>query len=139
MSWLKRISANNIDVIDMGFTFSKPLYSGEIESLFGQNVKFGCVYNYINFDNNLLRTPVLFSNQYLNELIGFSAKKEIDKISKLRISTLVENIITRLISEGENISVNLVCSEMYISRQTLHRKLASENSNFQSNSFFSKS
>lgn len=133
VSWGRFLSGNEFPLIDACFKFPCPNHHKDFITIFGESVHFDMSENSLEFNSRLLNLPIANENQYLKALIGDKSKELLKELTKdyfftLRTKKAIEEILLR---KGP-ISIDLVCAELAISRQTLYRKLKKEGCNYKS-------
>ena len=133
VSWGRALSTENFPLIEARFSFSAPSYHEQFASIFGKNIHFETSQNCIIFNRKLLRTPTTSGNRFLKSIIEDKAKIALEGLGNDNsITKRVKVTIEHVLKDKNVISIDTVCDELAMSRQTLYRKLKKEGSDYKS-------
>ena len=131
ITWASRLSGTQIYPIRVGFPFAKVSYLAQYHEVFGEAVSFNQAFAYIDIANEILELPVKTANVFIKEaLIGY-IDRHFDEVNHTESS--LRSQVKHLIAEGIKtgaFSSDEVALKLNMSRQTLHRKLTLEHTNF---------
>lgn len=131
ISWGRALSAHEFPLIKACFTFSERPYRSVFESIFGGNIEFSSNENCIQFDSKLLKLPTINGNQFLKSIVEEKAKAALQALKNdTSMVTKTKAAIEKTLLNGNTLSIDVVCSELALSRQTLYRKLKEEGCNY---------
>jgi AraC-like DNA-binding protein len=129
LTWCQELTGIKIVPVECGFRHSPVDYPEEYQQVFGNNISFNQSQDYMLFDEKLMSLPLVSRNAYLKELL-FERAESIEKdLMPSTLSTLVIKTIKANIESG-SIGVLAIAQRLNMSRQTLHRKLKKEDTNF---------
>jgi len=130
--WASFLSGEAVNVIRADFEFDKPEYHALFRASFGQNVHFSSSKNSISFCNTLLDKTLASHNPYLKALLEAKLTKNITQFEPLKTPInkhIINDLILTLLPEHKA-TIEVVCSRLSISRQTLYRHLKKDNTDF---------
>ena len=131
ITWARRLSDTDIYPIRVGFPYGKVSYVDQYYEIFGEQVNFDQTFAYIDVANEVLDLPVKTGNEFIKEaLIGY-IERHMDEVNQTEscLRSQVKHLIAEGIKSG-TFSSDEVALKLNMSRQTLHRKLTLENTNF---------
>lgn len=131
ITWAGRLSGTKVLPIRVGFPFPKVPYVSRYHEVFGKEVLFDQAFAFIDIANATLDLPVKTANEFIKEaLIGY-IDRHLDEINQTESSfhSQVKHLIAEGIKNG-SFSSDEVALKLNMSRQTLHRKLTLEETNF---------
>jgi len=127
ISWGRALSAHEFPLIEARFSFPVTHYHERFISVFGHNITFDTPENCLIFDNKLLKLPTLTGNQFLKSLIEEKANTALQALTHdYSVASRTKNAIEKILLSKNSISIDAVCNELTMSRQTLYRKLKEE-------------
>jgi len=132
LTWGQALTGENIPLKKAQFTYSKPGYLTHYHETFGPQLEFNTPANTLVFNRDVLQRPVLSSNHYLKKIIK---EKALEIFNALQDGAPLSLLILQLIKINlpkQKASIDILCDELSISRQTLYRKLKSEDTDFKS-------
>jgi len=133
ISWGRILSAHKFPLIEARFSFPATGYRKNFISIFGSNLSFETPENCLIFDSQLLKLPTVNGNQYLKSLVADKAKATLQALtSDYSIKSRTKVAIEKILLNKSTISIDAVCNELAISRQTLYRKLKEEGCDYKS-------
>ncbi|MEZ9232059.1 AraC family transcriptional regulator ligand-binding domain-containing protein [Vibrio amylolyticus] len=131
VTWTRMLSAHPFPIYNAEFNFSKPDYIEAYENVFGSCLSFEAKENRLTFRSLLLDLPIASSSRYVKELMEETAKETLNNLNDTHtMKTLVSNIIIKNMSNGHLIGADIVANQLFISRQTLYRKLEKEKTTY---------
>jgi len=132
--WASFLSGEAVNVIRANFEFDKPDYHALFRVSFGQNIHFSSSKNSIIFCKTLLDKTLVSHNPYLKGLLEDKLTKNITQFSPLKktINKHIINDLVLILLPEHKATIEVVCSQLSISRQTLYRHLKKENTDFKS-------
>ncbi|OUR70719.1 hypothetical protein A9Q77_07065 [Marinomonas sp. 42_23_T18] len=131
ITWASRLSGEKVFPIRVGFPFAKVAYADQYHEIFGEQVSFDQTFAYIDVSNEVLARPVKTGNEFIKEaLIGY-IDRHMDEVNhtESNLRSQVKHLIAEGIKSGV-FSSDDVSLKLNMSRQTLHRKLTLEQTNF---------
>lgn len=133
VAWGRILSGHPFPLIAAHFSFPRPGYAQKFTPIFGQHIEFESKENRLVFDSQFLTLPIISGNQYLKSLIEDKAKATLQDLTKNESLTRKTKLaIEKQMVNNSAISIDALCDELAISRQTLYRKLKEEGSDFKS-------
>ena len=132
LTWGQALTAQTIPLLKAQFTYSKPDHLTLYHEIFGRQLEFNAPANTLVFNREVLQRPVVSSNHYLKKLIK---EKALEIFNALQDDAPLSLLILQLIKINlpkQKASIDILCDELSISRQTLYRKLKSEGTDFKS-------
>jgi len=127
ISWGRALSGHKFPLVEARFSFSATPYHEHFVSIFGNKVTFEMPENCLIFDSELLKLPTTNGNQFLKSLIADKAKATLQALTHdYSIASRTKHAIEKLLLNNSSISIDAVCNELALSRQTLYRKLKEE-------------
>lgn len=116
---------------EVRFSHKAPTHASEYESAFKCPVRFSAEKNELLFDAHWLKTPLPRANQAVYQVSYAQCE---DLVARLADNNSYAQMIECLIVDGSGnfLSLNEVTEKLHISPRTLRRRLAEENTNFQS-------
>jgi len=130
LTWGQALTAQIIPLLKAQFTYSQPGHLRHYHEIFGQHLEFNAPANTLVFNREVLQRPVVSSNHYLKKLIK---EKALEIFNALQDDAPLSLLILQLIKINlpkQKASIDILCDELSISRQTLYRKLKSEGTDF---------
>lgn len=128
---IKRRNRENFYIYEANFQYDIPSYVDEYYDIFGENILYNQKNNKIVFPSSFLQMKNTEADIYIkNILINHAEKLQENFCEPTNFSDTVKKHILANLSSG-NISIHNIASELNISRQTLYRKLKSEEKTFQ--------
>jgi AraC-like DNA-binding protein len=114
------------------FTFAAPSYRAEYDRIFGVPVIFESDKNALLLDDSVMRfKPPPLPSSYVAEVLTARAEELLGKLeSSKSVKARVESLLMESLKGGD-ISMNAVASKLGLSRQTLFRRLKSEDTTFE--------
>jgi AraC-like DNA-binding protein len=112
------------------FCFEKPGHHQHYPPIFGDNLEFNSHQNALVFDSNLLSLPINSHNEFLK---GVMEQKALHTLKVLQSDAALSEKIKAIIQKNlksHKATIDEVSRELNMSRQTLYRKLKSENTDF---------
>jgi AraC-like DNA-binding protein len=132
VTWGRVLSAFKFSLIETHFSFSAPRYHAQFVSIFGKEISFDMPVSGLIFDRQLLKLPVS-GNQFLKSLIEDKASSALHALNHdYSIKSKTKHAIEKIHLRKHTISIDAVCDELAISRQTLYRKLKEEKCDYKS-------
>lgn len=131
ITWASRLSGSKVYPIRVGFPYVKVAYYEQYHAVFGNEVHFDQAFAYIDMPNESLDMPVKTANEFIKDaLIGY-IDRHLDEVNQTEssLSSQVKHLIAEGIKSGV-FSSDEVALKLNMSRQTLHRKLTQEETNF---------
>lgn len=131
ITWAGRLSGNKVRPIRVGFPYKEVAYLSQYHDIFGENVNFEQKFAFIDMANEVLEFPVKTANEFIKEaLLGYIDRHyEAVNLTESSFHSQVKHLIAEGIKTGRFSSAE-VAIQLNMSRQTLHRKLAQEETNF---------
>jgi AraC-like DNA-binding protein len=131
VTWASRLSGTKVVPIRVGFPFSKVAYFAQYHEIFGEEVMFDQAFAFIDIANTTLDLPVKTANEFIKEALIAYIDRHLDEINQTESSlySQVKHLIAEGIKSGA-FSSDDVALKLNMSRQTLHRKLTQEDTNF---------
>jgi AraC-like DNA-binding protein len=127
VEWGRLLSANKFSIQAAKFTFPTPKDQSHFRVIFGSNITFLASENSLSFDNKNLKLPITNSNQYLKSLVEEKAKTTLEALTRNQnTTTKTKAAIEKILHTKHSITIDAVCKELAMSRQTLYRKLKEE-------------
>lgn len=131
VSWARELSQHPFPLQSASFTFKVPSNTQAYVDIFGPHTNFSAEQNSLVFDTALLDLPVINSNVLLKSMISDRA---LITLAAMREGTpLNQEVNLRIdeaLSRGHVLSVQQLCADLGLSRQTLHRRLKKHNTDF---------
>ncbi len=113
-------------LIEVGFQHATPKHSDSYKKVFGSNVKFSQANCYLAFDEKYLSYRLPNRSSYLQKVLSKHLDTLLSAISKKRSFTdKVESLIEKRLST-DSIDATQISKQLNMSRNTLYRKLQSE-------------
>ena len=131
ITWARRLSGTHMYPVRVGFPYAQVAYVDQYHAIFGEQVNFDQTFAYIDVANEVLDLPVKTGNEFIKEaLIGY-IDRHMEEVNQTESSlrSKVKHLIAEGIKSGA-FSSDEVALKLNMSRQTLHRKLTSEDTNF---------
>ena len=133
VSWGRVLSGHDFPLIEANFVFPCPAHHSLFIPIFGDNISFDMPENSLKFNSQMLTLPIANANQYLKTLIGDKAKDVLQSLTKdYSFTSKTKNAIEEVLLTKGTISIDAVCAELAVSRQTLYRKLKEEGCDYKS-------
>ena len=133
VTWGRLLSGHKLPLIHTHFSFPATSYSKRFTDIFGHTITYGMPENSLRFEGSLLKLPIVSGNQFLKSIVEDKAKSTLETLTKEQFFTLkTKAAIEKLYSRKSMITIDSVCHELALSRQTLYRKLKDENCDFKS-------
>ena len=133
MTWGRNLSGTNFPLTEALFSFPTTHYPEHFECIFGQNISFNHTKNGLIFDSKYLKLPIITGNQFLKSMIEDKAKAALhDLASEQSNINKTKRAIEKVFLNRSAISIDAVCDELAMSRQTLYRKLKEEGADYKS-------
>ncbi|ARU58998.1 AraC family transcriptional regulator [Oleiphilus messinensis] len=130
VSWARYLTNSNASPQEVGFRHTEVPYVKEYHKVFGANVRFSQPEDYLVIGEQELNLPVTTSNPYLKAIVSQRVEGVVARLeARQSVKTTVLSVIAKHL-QSANLSSALVASELNMSRQTLHRKLQKEGTNF---------
>ncbi len=132
--WASFLSGEAVNVLSANFEFDKPDYHALFRASFGQNVHFSSSKNSISFCKTLLDKVLVSHNPYLKKMLEEKLAKNITQCDPLKIpinKDIINDLVLTLLPKHKA-TIDVVCSQLSISRQTLYRHLKKDNTDFKS-------
>ena len=131
ITWGRVLSAHPLPVTEVHFTFSAPIYADQFPAIFGTSITFSSNRNSISFDQTFLTLPISSGNHFLKSLLEDKAKETIQTLAHSGSMTAKTTVaIKKILLEKNTLSIDEVCAELAVSRQTLYRKLKDEGADY---------
>ncbi|UGA53673.1 AraC family transcriptional regulator [Vibrio sp. VB16] len=132
LCWVRSLSRHPFILESATFSFDKPKNIEKYEELFGVSLSFGSSSNSLVFPLELLDLPIESGSVLLKGIMEHKALETIDRLSgQATYEVQVKKILEESFDSGEGVpSAVQVASKMYVSRQTLFRRLQSEGTNY---------
>ncbi|KZM45708.1 hypothetical protein OA92_00385 [Marinomonas sp. SBI22] len=131
ITWAGRLSDTQVLPIRVGFPYSKPDYVAQYHEIFGPQVNFDQEFAFIDIANDMLALPIKTANEFIKDALLGYIDRNMDKVNQTESS--LHSQVKHLIAEGiktGRFNSHEVAIKLNMSRQTLHRKLAQEGTNF---------
>jgi len=113
------------------FSHSRPEYVDEYSRIFQSDIIFDAPQNLMYFDSKILELKqTKTEDSKLHELVSTMAESALKKITN---SSDIENKILKILGneiQNGKPTINLIADKLFISRQTLHRKLANNGTTY---------
>ncbi|UGA57504.1 AraC family transcriptional regulator [Vibrio sp. VB16] len=132
LSSLRALSNHTFSLHGAYFSYKKPTHCSHYTHVFGRNIKFSSENHCLVFPTKYLKLPIPTSSRLLKEIIAHQAMLTLNSLACSDIYQLVRKTILNGIESGEVPSVDEVSSKLFMSRQTLARRLQLENTSFKS-------
>ncbi|MFT6030981.1 MAG: AraC-like DNA-binding protein [Oleiphilaceae bacterium] len=133
VTWGRALSGHEFPIIEASFTFPPPKYHELFTPIFGSNIHFNKPENMLSFDSKLLELRTVNGNQFLKTLIENKAQSSLEILtSNISFSSNTKATIKKVLLKKGAISIDAVCAELLVSRQTLYRKLKNEGYSYKS-------
>ena len=133
VAWGRTLSGHTFPIKKACFTFDRPAYHDRFTAIFGHNIQYNMHENSLKFDRELLSLPLANGNSFLKSLIEDKAKSSLSALTKdYSFASKTKTAIKDILSRRSSISIDAVCAELAISRQTLYRKLKDEGCDYKS-------
>ncbi len=123
VAWGRHLTGQLLKPASAEFQWSNPDYRGAYEPIFGRSLKFSQPKNRLVFAAESLSWPVLGANSFLKGLVADIARDELRSLSS---SDSMRSQVVRLIQthlSNPDLSLNWVCEQLHMSRQTVYRRL----------------
>lgn len=131
VSWGRVLSAHDFPLIEARFTFPAPSYRNHFTPIFGTNTVFESTENCLIFDLSFLKLPIANGNQFLKSMLEDKAKEALAELTNDHsVTTQTKAAIEKILLGKHALSIDDVCNELAMSRQTLYRKLKDEGSDY---------
>jgi len=116
---------------EVRFSHKPPIHANEYESVFKCPVHFNAEKNELLFDAHWLKMPLPRANRAVYQVTYAQCE---DLVAHLAENNSYAQMIESLIIDGSGnfLSLNQITEKLHISPRTLRRRLAQENTNFQS-------
>lgn len=133
IAWGRALSSHAFPLIEARFSFPSTYYHSTFVSIFGSNITFEAHENCIKFDSDLLKLPTVNGNQFLKSIIEEKAKAALQALTNdVSMATRTKAAIEKTLLNKNALSIDAVCDELALSRQTLYRKLKEEGCDYKS-------
>lgn len=131
LRWFRTFTGLDIEPLSIDFQFRQPAYRDEYDKVFSCPLYFEQTSNAITFSKEILKTPTITYNAYLDELVKKQANNLLLELSPAEnIEKQTQNLILRELPAGR-VNVDVIADKLHMSRRTLARKLKEENTTFQ--------
>lgn len=131
VTWARALTGITFPIKLACFSCPKPPYTDAFHTIFGTELRFGSSCNCLVFDSAFLDQKVISSNVFLKEQLKSQARQLFNTMELLgSMKERVAYVIDDRLDKGLSISADQVACELGMSRQSLHRKLSSENISF---------
>ncbi|CDT33989.1 AraC-type DNA-binding domain-containing protein [Vibrio coralliirubri] len=131
IAWARMLSAHPFPIESAEFYFNQPSYRDKFETIFGSNIIFNAKENRLTFRTDFLELPIASSSRYIKVMMAENAKKILSSLNDTcDIKTQVAKIVADAILNGNQVAIDVVAKKLNISRQTLYRKLKTENTTY---------
>ncbi|WP_250655231.1 AraC family transcriptional regulator [Alkalimarinus coralli] len=128
----RTLTSENSLNIKVALTGCAPENAGLYASLFGDQISFEQPIATVSFPVNLLSTPIIQSDPFINSLMKEQADRIQQSLTRLqRFSCTVAECINRSLAQGI-IGQEAISQQLHIGVRTLRRRLKDEGTNFQS-------
>ncbi len=119
-------------IAELHVTHAKPLHDEQYDRIFAVPIRFGAAWNAVRFGDELLRLlPAGVQLTYAQRLASGHAEKLLDRLmDEATFRGRVASEIERAIRRGKA-TINMVSSQLGMSRQTLYRHLKREGLTYQ--------
>lgn len=132
LSWVRALSQHTFPLLSAHFAFKTPAHVDQYRDVFGSDIKFERDRYCLTFSAEYLALPIPTSSRLLKEMVAKQANVVASSLCSSRISHMVRNTIMEGVESGHIPSVDEVSTALFMSRQTLARRLQSENTTFKS-------
>ena len=113
------------------FTHAAPVYRAEYDRIFGAPLVFESDKNAFLFDDSVMNFKPPAPSRYVAQVLTAHAEELLEKLeSSKSVRDRVERLLTARL-EGGDVSMEAIASELGLSRQTLFRRLKSEDTTFE--------
>ncbi len=133
VTWGRTLSGISFPMHSASFSFAAPSYHEKFKFVFGSRLQFAAASNSLVFERDFLQQKILSSNTYLKSLLQSRAQDMLQDLRKeIGLADKVKVLIDTLLQQELAPSVTRISTALNMSRQTLHRKLKSESTDFSS-------
>ena len=133
IAWGRALSGHEFPLIETHFSFPSPHYLSTFVEIFGDNISFETNENCIRFNSERLKLPTINGNQFLKSLVEEKAKAALHALTNnVSMATKTKAAIEKTLLSKNVTSIDAVCEELALSRQTLYRKLKEEGCDYKS-------
>lgn len=131
ITWAGRLSGIKIYPIRVGFPYAEVDYVNQYHEVFGENVGFNQKFAFIDIADEVLNLPVKTGNAFIKDALLGYIDRHFEEVNQTEssIRSQVKHLIAEGIKNGQFSSAEIAI-QLNMSRQTLHRKLALEETNF---------
>ena len=130
VTWASYLTGATVRPVKAGFRQRDLASPDRYRALFGENCEFGAEADYLVVSHEDLARPVLSSNQLVKKILLEKAASIRETLNRNGcVSQAVQTVIEDNLHRGVVTSA-FVASQLDMSRQTMHRKLAAEGLNF---------
>lgn len=130
VSLLNHLTRSQLVVLDSSFKYPEPEYSEKYMDVLGVKPKFSMDHTYIEFARGHLDTHILNTSDYTRKVLEDHAREVRRTLTNMSLSIRVRQIIFETLEYDKVVSLDTVSSALFISKQTLARRLHAEGTTF---------
>lgn len=129
LCWSAEMTGTTVTPLSCELMRPRPQQMEPFEQLFGRNLRFNADRNRLQLPRAFLDTPITGANDYLRQMLQARAQEALKQVEQ---GTSLSRTVSRLIRQSlpNKLSLDHICAQLHLSRQTLYRHLKQEGTSY---------
>ncbi|GGE36714.1 transcriptional regulator [Halopseudomonas oceani] len=129
LRWSAEMTGTTVTPLSCELMRPRPQQIEPFEQLFGRNLRFNASCNSLQLPRSFLDTPITGANDYLRQMLQARA---LDTLQQVEQGNSLSRTVSQLIRQSlpDNLSLDHICAQLHLSRQTLYRHLKQEGTSY---------